>query len=476
MLRQALLLLLAVVLAYGIAARNRFLWFDEANYEAQPGSNALGRVFLHADVVQGRHTVTYRPLTALTFAVEKAGGRRPVLWHIDNLLLHLVNALLLLGLARRLGFGSTGAAISALLFAAHPAISEPVYWLSARNDLLATMFFLAAWAVWLAGSNTLTALAMAMACLSKESAWLMALGLVPFVRPLVTRRLGDPRRALLPLGRDLLRSLVPFAAGGALAFGMRLAAVRRLGLPSGHLSSAALVQMLFDALRSLALPLPALPKTLGEAYGGLTFGGLHLGLVYGVLAGSLVFAIVRSWRGKWLWLLFLFELFLLVLPLLFLGSDPAWFGWGRFLYSVAPFFCLAVGNEWGDLVTRGRASLANAGNAVWLAAAAVLAVETAWMSTRFHDPMTLGEALVQENPDDSLGYATMAGEELEQKKNLAQAVAHAQAAVRLGPQNPQHWAILVRALKAAGRADVAQRSLKSALLLFPDDPGLLTLK
>jgi tetratricopeptide (TPR) repeat protein len=91
------------------------------------------------------------PLTWLSHMADvslfglRAGGH-----HLTSLLLHAANAVLLLLLLRR----ATGAlwrpALVAALFALHPLHVESVAWVSARKDVLSTLFFLLALLAYLA--------------------------------------------------------------------------------------------------------------------------------------------------------------------------------------------------------------------------------------------------------------------------------------------------------------------------------------
>lgn len=91
----------------------------------------------------------YRPLLALSYLYDKE------LWYLDsnvmhqeNLLLHILNALLLFFLARLVlsrskePFRSILATGAALIFGLHPVTTESVAWISGRTDLIATAFVL----------------------------------------------------------------------------------------------------------------------------------------------------------------------------------------------------------------------------------------------------------------------------------------------------------------------------------------------
>ncbi|MBP9211698.1 MAG: tetratricopeptide repeat protein [Bacteroidetes bacterium] len=87
----------------------------------------------------------YIPLVSLTFAVEyHLFGLDPFVFHFTNLLLHVIATLLVYTLARRWDCSTGEAFIAALLFGIHPLHVEPVAWISARKDVLAGVFLLAA--------------------------------------------------------------------------------------------------------------------------------------------------------------------------------------------------------------------------------------------------------------------------------------------------------------------------------------------
>jgi hypothetical protein len=87
----------------------------------------------------------YRPLGFVSHALDwAAAGADPRRFHTTNVLLHAVNAVLVWLIARALAPRSLAAPAAALLFAVHPSNHEAVVWISARFDLLATGFALAA--------------------------------------------------------------------------------------------------------------------------------------------------------------------------------------------------------------------------------------------------------------------------------------------------------------------------------------------
>jgi tetratricopeptide (TPR) repeat protein len=85
----------------------------------------------------------WHPLTWLSLMVDRTlFGDHPAGYHRMNMALHLANTLLLFLLLRRMTEALWPSAVVAVLFAVHPLQVEPVAWVAARKELLATLFFL----------------------------------------------------------------------------------------------------------------------------------------------------------------------------------------------------------------------------------------------------------------------------------------------------------------------------------------------
>lgn len=85
----------------------------------------------------------YHPLTLLSLAVEyKIVGLSPALYHINNILLHIINALLVFLLIYLFSKQTLISFITSILFAIHPLRVESVAWVTERKDLLYSIFYL----------------------------------------------------------------------------------------------------------------------------------------------------------------------------------------------------------------------------------------------------------------------------------------------------------------------------------------------
>jgi len=117
-------------------------WDDDRNvYENQDirslSVHNIQKIFLTANLKM------YQPLTSLSYAVEyKFKGSNPHLFHLDNLILHLLNCLLVFIFVFLLIRNSLVSALVAFLFALHPMHVESVAWITERKDVLYSFFYL----------------------------------------------------------------------------------------------------------------------------------------------------------------------------------------------------------------------------------------------------------------------------------------------------------------------------------------------
>jgi hypothetical protein len=87
----------------------------------------------------------YRPLGFISHAIDwSIAGQNAREFHLTNLAIHIINTILVLLIGRALSPRPLVGLIAAALFALHASNNEAVVWMSARFDLLATCFALAA--------------------------------------------------------------------------------------------------------------------------------------------------------------------------------------------------------------------------------------------------------------------------------------------------------------------------------------------
>ena len=96
----------------------------------------------------------YMPLKVLSLAIDyRMWGPTPFGFHVTNIGIHVLCALVVYAILRRLELGAYAALFTALLWAVHPLQVESVAWISERKNVLSGLFFFAAFYVYLAYSE-----------------------------------------------------------------------------------------------------------------------------------------------------------------------------------------------------------------------------------------------------------------------------------------------------------------------------------
>jgi hypothetical protein len=139
----ALVLVLTAAIFYP-SLKNGFTNWDDDEYLTE---NPAVRPWSWSNTVRIFTTFTtsvYAPLAVLTYSAEYRFVKlKPFLYHLDNLLLHLMNCSLVFFLILMLVRDPRAAGCAALFFAIHPLRVESVAWITERKDVLAVCFGLA---------------------------------------------------------------------------------------------------------------------------------------------------------------------------------------------------------------------------------------------------------------------------------------------------------------------------------------------
>jgi len=134
-------MLLAVALAYLPATKAGFVWDDDWYVTDNPHLLTLGGLYKIWFEIGA--TVQYYPLVFTSFWVEqRLWGFSPLGYHLTNICLHALNALLVWIVLRRLKV--PGAWLAAAVFAVHPVHVESVAWITERKNVLSALFYLLA--------------------------------------------------------------------------------------------------------------------------------------------------------------------------------------------------------------------------------------------------------------------------------------------------------------------------------------------
>lgn len=149
-------IVLLTLISFSPALQNGFVqWDDDKNVLENSNYRGLGWAQLWW-MFTTLHLGNYRPVTWMTLGFDYIlWGMNPFGYHLTSLLLHAASALLFYFLTMRLlslaqsvptppaGIGLRMAAgLAALFFSVHPLRVEAVAWISARNHVLSSLFYL----------------------------------------------------------------------------------------------------------------------------------------------------------------------------------------------------------------------------------------------------------------------------------------------------------------------------------------------
>jgi tetratricopeptide (TPR) repeat protein len=144
---QLVILLALTLLAFGNTLFHQFVYDDVStvvNNTFITSVENLPKLFTHEYFLENIE-LSYRPVVTLSYFWDFFMWQKsPTGFHLTNVLLHLLNAVLVFVLLRRFFGASLVSLYGALVFSLHPVTTETVNLVSYREDLLATLFFLGA--------------------------------------------------------------------------------------------------------------------------------------------------------------------------------------------------------------------------------------------------------------------------------------------------------------------------------------------
>lgn len=124
-----------------------FSYFDDNalildNYQIISNPANFGKLFTN-DVFFSDSNFYYRPLLNVSLMFDaQISNIYPWFYHLSNVLLHILTAVLLLIVLQKLGAKKIRALWLSLFFLVHPALVQAVAWIPGRNDSLLAVFML----------------------------------------------------------------------------------------------------------------------------------------------------------------------------------------------------------------------------------------------------------------------------------------------------------------------------------------------
>ena len=462
------LLIVVTAIAYFPAWNGKPIWDDNAHITKPELRSISGLVRIWTEPGA---TQQYYPLAHSVFWIEHALWGDAVLpYHLVNILLHGVSALLLYRILRRLEI--SGAWLAAALFALHPVQVESVAWISELKNTLSGLFFLSAALTYLKFDETRRRSLFAAALIFFLAGLLCKTAVAPL--PAVLLVVFWWKRGSVSWKRDV-RPLLPFFALGIGAGLFTVWVERNFVGAQGSAFQLSILQRCLIAGRDFWFYLFKLfwPAKLTFIYPRWRIdSGVWWQYLFPVAALIVLAALwkVRTrWRGP-------FAAALIFLGLLFPALG---------FINVYPFIYSFVADHFQYLACAAPLALAGSGIALGLdtvsltqqpqrrlACATLLVVLGAltWQQSRqYIDIETLWRTTIGRNPDCWMAYSNL-GSFLSAHGNANEAIVDFRKALELWPNQSKDHNNLGKALVQRGRMAEAMEQFQTALRISPNDP------
>ncbi len=457
----------AVFIAYLPAWHGGFIWDDEAHV-TKPELQSFGglyRIWFELGATQ-----QYYPLLHSAFWIQhRLWGDSPLGYHLVNIGLHAMAALLAAILLRRLKI--PGAWLAAAVFALHPVHVESVAWISELKNTLSAVFYLSAALAYLRFDQT-----------RKPSAYglAMALFLLGLMSKTVTATLPGAllvvfwwQRGRIEWKRDVL-PLLPFFAVGAVAGVCTALVERHLIGAKGEQFDLSLVERLLLAGRAPWFYLSKLlwPANLLFIYPRWrldpTAAWQYLFPAASLLALAALWRLRTRWRGPLAGALFFLGTLFPVLG--FCNVYPFLFSYVadhfQYLASLGAIVPLCAGATL--LFNRGSTGRRAAGYALAGLLLCTLAALTWRQASMYTDVETLYRKTIARNPDCWMAHNNL-GIVLGRDKRLEEAQQSLQKALEIRPKNNANiHNNLGGVLKLKGQFEEAAAHFELAIREKPD--------
>ena len=493
---------LITFVVFSPALRNGFVNWDDFETIVE-NQNFRGLTWSHLRwMFTTFHLGHYQPLSWLTFSLDYLlWGVEPFGYHLTNILLHSVNAVLFYFVSRRLLAMAAPisnavvlnltAGFSALIFAIHPLRVESVAWATERRDVLSGFFLLLTVLSYLkaVGSETnhtngrrwiaVAVLLYVLSLLSKASGMTLPLVLVVLdIYPL--RRLGGGVGKWFGGGvRQVWVGKVPFFVAALVAGAVALMAQQRAGAlvsTETHDLGGRIAQSLYGVTFYLAKTL--LPTDLAPLY-EIPVDAYLLHPRF-ILAGAIFlllsvgfFALRHRWpAGFACWIIYL----LLLLPVSGIAQSGLQLVADRYSYLSCMVWAVLLAAALPRLWWSGNnGALRPTSAALFLGVPLFvlfgLGVLTWKQTTIWHDSESLWSHALAVSPS---GMANLhVGRSVAQRGDLAEAEKHLRRAVEFNAQNDVFQSNLALILARQGNLAEATKHFRRALEINPDDPATL---
>ncbi len=466
---KAVVLISLVIVVYIPSINGDFVWDDDLYLTKNPliyAPDGLRRIWFSTEV-----PTQYFPLVYTSFRIEYSlWGLRPTGYHLVNILLHAINAVLLWHVLKFLSF--PGSWLAAVIFAVHPVQVESVAWISERKNVLSGAFYFLTLIAWLKFS-------------SHENRWrwvyyFQAVGLYALALFSKTTTATLPIAIILILwlkkeriDRSRLAQILPFALMGLAMGALTIWWERFHQGTRGPDFSLSIAERLLIAGRAFWFYLGKLlwPVNLCFSYSRWDINPVDLKQWLWPLAVIVLFGLLWRWRRKTGQGPIISAVFFMATlsPLLgFIALFTFKFSFVadhyQYLACIGPITILSALLIKLRVINRG----------VSLAATATILIVLSWLSWNQNKIYTDGETLwrdtLHKNPQSWLAHNNL-GRLLYSQGKTDEAISHYNEALRLAPEEGLIHSNFGIALAKKGMIQEAIREQQTALRLLPLYPN-----
>ncbi len=398
----------------------------------------------------------YEPLVLFSYQVEHAlFGFDPFFFHLDALLLHILNVLLVFFLLRFFFRAPSVSFFGALLFAVHPLHAEAIAWATARKELLFTSFFLLSLLAYLRSKKGLSLFFFLGSLLSKVT----GVGL-PFL--LLLYELRERKNSL----QNALKVLVPF-----FALSMIFLVVGAIGQRQSVFGLSLLNFLLLAGARVVfALEKFFLPFHLAPLYPAPPITLLSARYLLPIILIPAVFVLIFRFFRRNHTALFGGTLFLLTLGpslLSYVQADTVMLGADRYMYLPSVGVILFLGSVILPLLEEKnlRRVLAIIVTGIILVFCVLARAQARiWATSE-----TLFQHLIREEPELHIAWNNLGFVYLSRKEH-EKALPYFLKALELEPNYPDALLNVAAVYVKRGDLDEAERSIRESIRLAPNRP------
>ncbi|MBI5894281.1 MAG: tetratricopeptide repeat protein [Deltaproteobacteria bacterium] len=470
-MKPYIVLILLVAITFANSLQNEFVWDDHTLIIDNPNINLplteIPSIFTKSlwkvgAVDEGRHTY-YRPLLSMLYLLNyKIWGFNPKGFHLTNILLHLLNAVVLYRIGLLL-FNDTSISLAAAsIFAVHPVHNESVG-RAAAGEVIFGFFIILSIYFFLKEKRYISWFSFFLALLSKETSVML-----PFALLILAINKQDIKKGIIEIMPYMILIGVYFIIR-AMVVDVVLGGGVILQLLHYHIfSMLTMAVAALDYISLLIIPYPLSPFYSERWYRSILEIKVMLAIIVLALLSFLAFRI----RKDRVMFFLLLSPFIMLFPVIWrvntftAGLDNMYIA-ERFLYVPLMLFSLFVSASLVKIFN-GRAKRYLL--ICWILVIIIFIPITIFANTMWRNDTVLFKKVIENSPDTAFAHNGL-GSLYEKQGHLDEAIKEYSIALSVKPYYSDAHANLGNIYADKGMLDEAIKEYLIALKLQPDNAG-----